>query len=92
MFVNFWRQELDYCIQAAAVMRAAGISTLIYPDAAKMKKTDGVCQPQGIPFVIFVGEDEIAGGLLKVKNMQTGEQRTIPMGILQRLYNRRIDG
>ena len=31
----------------------------------------------GVPFVIFLGEDEIAQGKCSVKNMTTGEQQTV---------------
>lgn len=79
MFVNFGDKELSYCIQAAGKMRASGISTLIYPDNAKMKKQMEFANRKGIPFVIFVGEDEIANNSLKVKNMTTGEQQTVQM-------------
>lgn len=77
MFVNFGDKELRYCIRAAAQMRKAGISTLIYPDAAKMKKQMEYANRKGIPFVIFVGEEEIANNTLKVKNMVSGEQSTV---------------
>lgn len=78
MFVNFGDKELPYCIRAAAQMRKAGISTLIYPDAAKMKKQMEYADRKGIPFVIFVGEEEITNNTLKVKNMVSGEQITVP--------------
>lgn len=76
MFVNFGDKELPYCISTAAKMRQAGISTLIYPDTAKMKKQMEYADRKGIPFVIFVGEEEISSNTLKVKNMKTGEQTT----------------
>ncbi len=79
MFVNFGEREQAYCIKAATTMRAAGISTLIYPDAAKMKKQMEYANRKGIPFVIFVGEEEITSGTLKVKNMLTGEQQTVSL-------------
>ena len=28
----------------------------------------------GVPFAVFIGEDEVREGLLSVKDMQTGEQ------------------
>ena len=31
----------------------------------------------GVPFVIFLGEDEIAQGKVTLKNMRTGEQETM---------------
>ena len=47
----------------------------------------------GVPYVIFVGEDEIAGGVLSVKDMTTGVQRKLSVNaaaedILADLYER----
>ena len=47
----------------------------------------------GVPYVIFVGEDEIAGGVLSVKDMTTGVQRKLSVDaatedILADLYER----
>ena len=79
LFINFGPREQVYCVQAAARLRAAGVATLIYPDAAKMKKQMEFANRKQIPFVVFVGDNEIASGSLTVKNMQTGEQQTLPM-------------
>ena len=32
---------------------------------------------RGIPYVAFLGEDEIAQGVVKIKDMATGEQQTL---------------
>ncbi len=79
LFINFGPREQVYCVQAAARLRAAGVATLIYPDAAKMKKQMEFANRKQIPFVVFVGDNEIATDSLTVKNMQTGEQQTLPM-------------
>ena len=79
LFINFGPREQGYCVQAAARLRAAGVATLIYPDAAKMKKQMEFANRKQIPFVVFVGDNEIASGSLTVKNMQTGEQQTLPL-------------
>lgn len=34
----------------------------------------------GVPYVVFVGEDEINEGVLSVKDMTTGEQRKLSAG------------
>ena len=31
----------------------------------------------GVPFIVLLGEDEIASGKLSVKNMKTGEQQLL---------------
>ena len=34
----------------------------------------------GIPFVAFLGEDEVRAGKVTVKNMLTGEQESLDLG------------
>ena len=77
LFVNFGEREVEACMEYAARLRAEGIRTEIYPEAAKMKKQMGYADDKKIPFVALVGEDEIASGKITVKNMATGEQRQL---------------
>ena len=86
MLVNFGHNELPYCIQAAQLMRQAGISTIIYPDPAKVKKQMEYANRKGIPFVVFVGEEEIASRTLTVKDMATGSQRTVALDHIQEAF------
>lgn len=77
LFVNFGEREVEACMDYAARLRAEGIRTEIYPEAAKMKKQMGYADDKKIPFVALVGEDEIVSGKITVKNMATGEQRQL---------------
>ncbi len=77
LFVNFGEREVEACMEYAARLRAEGIRTEIYPEAAKMKKQMGYADDKKIPFVALVGEDEIASGKITVKNMTTGEQQQL---------------
>lgn len=77
LFINFGAESLPYCIRCAAALRQAGISTLIYPDAAKMKKQMDFANKCNVPFVVFAGENEIAAGKLTVKDMAAGTQETV---------------
>ena len=87
-FINFGEKEQAYCISCAAKMRAEGISTLIYPDAAKMKKQMEFANKKNIPYVIFAGETEIFNKTLTLKNMTTGEQTTLSVEeIIMKLKN-----
>lgn len=76
MFVNFGGQEMGYILHCASAMRSAGIGTLVYPDAAKMKKQMEYANKKHIPYVLFVGENEMASGNVTVKDMASGEQST----------------
>ena len=82
LFINFGAESIPYCIRCAAQLRAAGISTLIYPDNAKMKKQMDYANRCHVPYVIFAGENEIAAQNLTVKDMTTGEQNTLTLAEL----------
>ena len=77
MFINFGVAEQAACIGIAARLRAAGIGTLIYPDAAKMKKQMDYANRKAVPFVAFVGESEMKAGTVTLKNMTDGVQTTM---------------
>ena len=74
LFVNFGEKEMQFCMGAAAQLRAAGVSVEIYPDSVKMKKQMSYANAKAIPFVAIVGETELAEGKVNVKNMMTGKQ------------------
>ena len=82
MFVNFGAEELKHCIRCAYQMRDAGIATLIYPDAAKMKKQMEYANRKGIPFVAFVGESEMKDNTVTLKDMAAGTQETLSIDAL----------
>ena len=77
MFINFGANEQAACIGIAARLRAADISALIYPDAAKMKKQMDFANRKQVPFVAFVGESEMKDGTVTLKNMADGTQQTL---------------
>ena len=55
-------------------VRASGIRTQLYGEQKKFKHKIGYADKLGIPFVIFLGEDEINAGVVAVKDMESGEQ------------------
>ncbi len=77
MFINFGPAEQAACIGIAAKLRAEGVSALIYPDAAKMKKQMDYANRKQVPYVAFVGESEMRDGTVTVKNMSDGSQQTM---------------
>lgn len=77
LFVNFGEKETSYCLPIVAKVREAGIRTEIFPDSAKMKKQMSYANAKQIPFVAIVGENEMAGGKVTLKNMLTGEQQLL---------------
>ena len=79
LFVNFGATEEAYLLPLVAQVRAAGIRTELYPEAAKMKKQMGYADTKKIPFVAIVGETEMAEGKINLKNMLTGEQKLVTL-------------
>ncbi len=77
LFINFGENEALYCQKLLKELRLAGISSELYPDAAKMKKQMGYADKKEIPWVILVGENEMNSNEVKLKNMQSGEQITL---------------
>ncbi len=77
LFINFGEKESAYCMKVLQNLRAKGIRTELYPDAAKMKKQMKYANDKNIPFVVMVGEDEMNSGQLSLKNMESGEQSKV---------------
>ena len=68
-------QDLTGPIQIATDLRKKGISTEVYLNDKKIKAKMKYADKLEIPYVIVVGEDEINSGIVKIKNMKTGEEK-----------------
>lgn len=82
MFVNFGKEEENYCLPIVTKLRQAGIKAELYPDSSKLKKQMNYANNKNIPFVVIVGSEEIETGKLTVKDMITGEQKKLEFGEL----------
>ena len=60
-------------------LSGAGIRTQLYAEQKKFKAKMSYADKLGIPFVAFLGEDEIAQEKISLKNMQTGEQQLLTL-------------
>ena len=63
-------------ISAATALRAEGIRCQIHTEKKKLKAKISYADRLGIPFAMFLGEDEIAAGQATLKDLQSGEQVT----------------
>ena len=77
LFINFGDKETAYCLPVVRACRAAGISTEMFPDKAKMKKQMSYANAKAIPFVVLAGDNEIAENKFTLQNMTTGEQHLV---------------
>jgi len=68
-------------IALATELRAAGLRVDLYPEADKLGKQFKHASSRGVPFVVVVGESERERGEVSLKNMTTGEQRSLPRAL-----------
>ncbi len=74
LFVNFGGESELTAFNYVQQIRAENISAEIYPANAKMDKQMKYANAKKIPFVAFVGDEEIKTQTIQLKNMNTGEQ------------------
>jgi len=79
---NFDGAAEKFALPILSQLRAAGIAAELYPQAAKLKKQLGYADAKHIPYVILIGSEEMASGLLSLKNMKSGEQSTLTIQAL----------
>lgn len=77
MFSNFGEKEAIAAMRMLKELRSEGIPCEIYPDAAKMKKQMTYANSRCIPFVALVGEEEMAKGMMTLKDMTEGTQTLV---------------
>ena len=77
LFINFGNKEALYAQKGVSKLRAEGIKSEVYPDAAKIGKQFQHADKRGIPFAIMAGDAEIESGTYTLKNLATGEQEAV---------------
>ncbi|MBQ5976540.1 MAG: histidine--tRNA ligase [Oscillospiraceae bacterium] len=70
-------EDLSAAVSAATELRKAGVRTQIYGEKKKFKAKMSYADKIGVPFVLLLGEDEIAEGLVSLKDMTSGEQQKV---------------
>ena len=71
-------QDLTPAIQLATRLRGAGVRTQLYTEQKKFKAKMNYADKLGVPYVVFLGDDEIAAGQVACKDMPSGEQTKLP--------------
>ncbi|NMB54325.1 MAG: histidine--tRNA ligase [Leptolinea sp.] len=75
----------------AADLRKAGITTVVYPEAAKLPKQLKFADRKGIRFALIQGPDEAASKSVTIKDLLNREQKTIPVveagGMLKKMMD-----
>ncbi len=67
-------ENIGASIELATRLREAGIRVQLNCEKKKFKAKIGYADKLGVPYVVFMGDDEIAAGTVALKELATGEQ------------------
>ena len=67
-------EDIGYAVKTATVLRDAGVRTQLYTEKKKFKARMSYASKLGFPYVVLIGEDEMAEGVVALKDMNSGEQ------------------
>ncbi|WP_339044248.1 histidine--tRNA ligase [Cardinium endosymbiont of Tipula unca] len=72
LLVNISKKTENQLLNLLGTLRSQGLSVEMYPEQAKIKRQLSYADKKKIPFVIILGEDELATQGYRLKNMKTG--------------------
>src|SRR3989344_4952252 len=79
----FSPELLNNSLSLSQSLRSQNINTELYPDPnIKLDKQLKYASAKGIPYVAILGPEEIEKGTVTLKNMATGEQKTLSQNYL----------
>lgn len=77
LFVNFGDEEALQSLKLANQLRSVGIRTELFPETAKMRKQMSYADKKSIKLVAIIGQEELKGGTVTLRNMVKGDQQSI---------------
>ena len=78
VLVTIWNEEaVAESLKLARELRDHGVRVTVYPEADKLGKQFKYADSIGIPFVCVQGDEELAAGKVKLKNMNTGDESVV---------------
>lgn len=80
LIVQFSPEMMLNGLQLAAELRRAGLNVEVYPEPKKVGMQLKYADRKGIGFAIIQGPDELAEGIVQVKQLASGQQIAVPVG------------
>ena len=77
LLLNFGASFSYDLIEIANFLRLNKVNAEFYPDSISLKKQLNYANKNGIPFVLFYGDEEKEKNCYKLKDMKTGNQETL---------------
>ncbi|MFT3904534.1 MAG: histidine--tRNA ligase [Niabella sp.] len=78
LFFNLGESEAARALQIVQELRAAGIACEIFHEQAKFDKQFKYADKKGIPYIAVLGSRELSDGVVNIKHLSSGEQKTVP--------------
>jgi histidyl-tRNA synthetase len=86
LFFNLGEEESKTAYQLLQQLRNKGVASEIFHEPAKMDKQFRYAEKKNIPFVVIIGSKEIENKTATIKNIKTGEQRSVALdGLMQEI-------
>jgi histidyl-tRNA synthetase len=82
LFANLGEREQEFIIPILKRLRERGVVAEIYTEATKLKKQFDYADKRAIPFLAIVGEEEVSTGIVNLKELKTGEQKSLSVNEL----------
>lgn len=78
VMVTIWNEEtIPESLKLATELRQQGLRVTVYPEADKLAKQLKYADSINVPYVCVLGESELAENKVTVKDMLTGDQKTV---------------
>ncbi len=78
LFFNLGDAESRKAYDLMQQLRTKGVAAELFHEQVKFDKQFKYADKKSIPFAIMIGSKELEDGTCNIKNLQTGEQQTIP--------------
>jgi histidyl-tRNA synthetase len=79
LFFNLGEAECKAAYNVMQQLRSTGVRCELYPDTVKFDKQFKYADKKGIPDIVIIGSKELENGTCVVKNLKTGEQKTLAL-------------
>jgi histidyl-tRNA synthetase len=77
LITNFGNEAEEFALGILTRFRNAGINSEMYPENEKIKKQLNYANKKQIPYVLFIGTEELRAGRFPLKDMISGNQELL---------------
>ncbi len=77
LFLNFGNENSLFSLEAINKLRDSNVYAELYPDNLSLKKQLSYANKNKIPFVVFIGDDELKAKKFNLKDMNSGSQELL---------------